>query len=71
MMGYFLSTGQTSKVFTNNLGDRDSIRGRVISKTKKIAFDASLLNTQHYKVRINGKVEKSWERGSAIPYIWV
>ena len=25
-------------------------------KTQKMALDASLLNTQHYKVRIKGKV---------------
>ena len=28
----------------------------------------SLLNTQHYKVRIKGKVEQSTERSSALPY---
>ena len=26
---------------------------------KKMVFDAILLNTQHYKVRIKGKVEQS------------
>ena len=31
-------------------------------------FDASLLNTQHYKVRIKGKVEQSRERSSVLPY---
>ena len=34
-------------------------------RLKKMVFDAALLNTQHYKVQINGKVEKSKERGSA------
>ena len=34
--------------------------------TKKMVLDTSLLNTQHYKVRIKGKVEKSWERSSAL-----
>ena len=29
---------------------------------------ASLLNNQHYKVQIKGKVEQSWERSSALPY---
>ena len=33
-----------------------------------MVFDASLLNTQQYKVRIKGKVEKSRERSSALPY---
>ena len=41
--------------------------GWVIPKTLKMVLDASLLNTQHYKVRIKGKVEKSWERSSALP----
>ena len=31
-------------------------------------LDASLLNTQHYKVRIKGKVEQSRERSSTLPY---
>ena len=33
-----------------------SVPGRVILKTQKMVLDASLLNTQHYKVRIKGKV---------------
>ena len=35
--------------------------GRVIPKTLKMVLDASLLITQHYKVQIKGKVEKSWK----------
>ena len=31
-------------------------------------LDASLLNTQRYKVRIKGKVEQPRETSSAIPY---
>ena len=31
-------------------------------------LDASLLNTQDYKVRVKGKVEQSGERSSALPY---
>ena len=42
-----------------------SIPDRVIPKTLKMVLDASLLNTQHYKVRIKGKVEQSRERSSA------
>ena len=30
-------------------------------RLKKMVLDASLLNTQHYKVRIKGKVEQSRE----------
>ena len=32
-----------------------------------MVLDASLLNTQHYKVWIKGKVEQSRERISALP----
>ena len=42
-------------------GDRGSILGRVILKAQKIVLDATLLNTQHYKVWIKDKVEQSWE----------
>ena len=38
------------RVLANGPGDQGSITGRVIPKTQKIVFDASLLNTQHYKV---------------------
>ena len=43
------------RVFANDPGDLGSIPGHVIPKTLKIAFDTSLLNTQQYKVRIQGK----------------
>ena len=36
-----------------------------------MVFDTSLLNTQQYKVRIEGKVEQSREGGNALPYISV
>ena len=35
-------------------GDLGSIPGRVIPKTQKMVLDATLLNTQNYKVRIKG-----------------
>ena len=50
-----------SRVFANDPGDRSSIPGRIISKTQKKVLDAALLNTRHYKVKIKGKVEQSWE----------
>ena len=56
------------RVFTNGLGDQGSIPGHVIPKTLKMVLDTSLLNTQQYKVCINGKVEQSRERSSALPY---
>ena len=57
-----------STAFTNGPEDRGSIPGRVIPKTQKMALDATLLNTQHYKVRIKGKVEQSREWSSTLPY---
>ena len=59
------------RVFANGLGDLDSIRGRVIPMTQKMILDATLLDTQHYKVRIKGKVEQSRKRSSAHPYTLV
>ena len=57
-----------SRVFDNHLGDWGSIPGRIIPKTQKMVFDATLLNSQHYKVRIKGKVEQSMEWSSALLY---
>ena len=48
-----------SRVFANGPGDLGSIPGRVIPKTQKMVLDATLLNIQHYKVGIKGKVEQS------------
>ena len=57
-----------ARVFANCPVDLGSIAVRVIPKTQKIELDSSLLNTQHYRVRIKGKAEQSRERGSANPY---
>ncbi len=43
--------------------------GQVIPKTQKTVLDASLLNTQHYKVKIKGKVEQSRKRSSTLPSV--
>ena len=56
--------------FANGLGDLGSIPGRVIPKTQKMVLDTSLLNTQHYKVRIKGKVELSREGVAPSPTPW-
>ena len=58
------------RVFTNGPGDYGSIPGRVIPKTQKMILDATLLNIQHYKVHIKGKVEQSRKRSSASPTPW-
>ena len=63
--------GMMVRVFANGPGDLDSIPSRVIPKTQKMVFDASLFNTQHYKVWIKGKVEQSRERNSALSYTLV
>ena len=46
--------GLISRVFANGPG---LIPDRVIPKTQKMVLDSALLSTQHYKVRIKGKVE--------------
>ena len=58
------------RVFANGPGDLGSIPGRVIPKTQKMVLDASLHNTQHYKVRIKGKVEQSREGVAPSPTHW-
>ena len=60
--------GWHNRMFANVPG---SIPGRIISKTKKkkkMVLDTALLNTQHYKIWIKGKVEQSREWSSAHPY---
>ena len=47
------------RVLANSTGDLDSIPGCVIPKTLKMVLDTSLLNIQHYKIRIKGKVRNS------------
>ena len=56
-----------NRVFTNGLGDQGSIPGQVIPKTQKMVLDATLLNTQHYKVHIKGKVEQSRKWSTSLP----
>ena len=42
------------RLFTNGPGDRGLISDQVIPKTEKMVLDASLLNTQYYKVTDQG-----------------
>ena len=60
--------GQMGRVFTKGPGDMSSIPGRVIPKTLKMVLDASWLNTQLYKVRIEDTVEQAKENSSTLPY---
>ena len=41
--------------FANDCGSQGSILGQVVLKTQKMVVGVSLLNTQHFKVRIKGK----------------
>ena len=59
------------RVLANDLEDWGSISGWVIPKIKKMVLDTFLLNTLHYKVPINGKVEQSKERSNTLSYISV
>ena len=66
------SKEEMSQVFAHGLGDWGSITGGVIPKTLKMVLDAAFLNTQHNKVRINGKMEQSTEWSFTLPYtsVW-
>ena len=63
--------GLVDRVFANGPGDLSLTPGRVIQKTLKMVLDTSLLNTQQYKVRIEGKVEQSREMSSTLHYTLV
>ena len=60
-----------SMVFTNGPGDLSSIPGRVKPKTQKMVLDTVLINTQHYKLRLKGKVDQSREWSSTLSCISV
>ena len=57
-----------NSLFTNGLEDESSLPGQVITKTQKMVLDAALLNIQHCKVRIKGKLEQSREWSVALAY---
>ena len=67
-MHFYRHIGLVGRVFANGSGDLGSIPGRIIPKTLKMVLDISFLNTQQYKVRIEGKVKQSMERSSTLPY---
>ena len=62
------SIGLMSSIFANGLEDQGSIPGQVLPKTQNMVLDSALRNTQHYKLRIKGKVEQSREWSSILPY---
>ena len=57
-------------MFANGPGDLGSIPGRVIPKTQKMVLDASLLNTQHFKVWIKGKWSNPGKGVAPSPTPW-
>ena len=65
---YLILFGPVGKVFPNDPEGLGSIPGRVIPKTLKVVPDTSSLNAQKYEVCIEGKVELSRERNSALSY---
>ena len=69
-IGYRLIS-PVGRVFANSPWDLNSIPDRVIPKTLKMVIDTSLINTQQYKVRINGQVGQSREMSCTFPYTLV
>ena len=63
----YIRIGPRNRVFASGLGDWGLIPGRIIQKTQKMVPDATLLNTQHYMVRIKGKMEQHREWSRALP----
>ena len=64
---YNRTIGQISRVFVNGQGGLRSNLGLVIPKTQKTVLDTTLLNSQHHKVRILGKMEQSRKWSSTLP----
>ena len=48
----YWANGIMVTVFANGPGGWGSIPGRAIPKTQKMVFDAALLNTQQYEVKV-------------------
>ena len=59
----YWAIGLMSRVFTNGPGDR--VFNPRSSHTKD--SNAALINSQHYKVKIKGKIEQPRERSSVLP----
>ena len=54
--------GLVGRVIANHPGEQNSIPDQVIPKIQK------MLNTQHYKVGIKGKMDQSKVRSSTLSY---
>ena len=55
------------RVFASRPGNRGSIPGRAIPKTKKMVLDVSLHNTKHYKIWIYVKWCNPWKGMAPFP----
>ena len=69
IMSMYRAIGLMGRVFTYGSVNQGSILGQVIPKSQKMVLDAALLNTQHYKIRIKGKVDQSREWCRALPML--
>ena len=58
------------RVFANGPGDLSLIPGRVILKTQKMVLNATLLNTQYYKVRFKVKWSNPGKGVTPSPTPW-
>ena len=68
---YFYLNWHSGRVFANGPEDQDSIPDWVLPRTQKIVLDASLLNTQYYKVQIKGKCSNPGKaRAPSSTYRW-
>ena len=66
---FFINRQLANLVECSSMARETGVQSQVelYQRLKKIVFNISLLNTQHYKVRIKGKVEQPKGRGSAFP----
>ena len=69
-LNYSMLIGLVGRVFANGPGDLGSIPGRVIPKNFKMVLDASLLNTQQYKVASRVKWSNPGRGVAPFPTPW-
>ena len=58
------------RVFASGPGDLGLIPGRVMLKTQRMVFDASLTNTQNFKVQIKAKWNNPGKGVAPSPTSW-
>ena len=55
-------------MFANDLEDWGHSQVESYQRLKNMVLDTSLINTQHYKVGIRGRVEQSKDRSNTLSY---